>query len=131
MSHIHWYPGHIAKAEKQLKEKLSLVDVVIEVLLTDVFLVEIENVCCTLVAFHQRFDERMNLHLDVGFIGTAILGFGSFVHKCAFLQLRCQIHIHRIHAHQAEREDEAVTSHLDSASWNCIVMVNLQNILQR
>ena len=31
MSHIHWYPGHIAKAEKQLKEKLSLVDVVIEV----------------------------------------------------------------------------------------------------
>ena len=31
MNHIHWYPGHIAKAEKQLKEKLSLVDVVIEV----------------------------------------------------------------------------------------------------
>ena len=30
-SHIHWYPGHIAKAERQLKEKLSLVDVVIEV----------------------------------------------------------------------------------------------------
>ncbi len=29
--HIHWYPGHIAKAEHQLKEKLSLVDVVIEV----------------------------------------------------------------------------------------------------
>jgi len=30
--HIHWYPGHIAKAEKKLKEQLSLVDVVIEVL---------------------------------------------------------------------------------------------------
>ncbi|MBR1776382.1 ribosome biogenesis GTPase YlqF [bacterium] len=29
--HIHWYPGHIAKAERQLKEKLSLVDVIIEV----------------------------------------------------------------------------------------------------
>lgn len=29
--HIHWYPGHIAKAERQLKEKLSLIDVVIEV----------------------------------------------------------------------------------------------------
>ena len=29
--HIHWYPGHIAKAERQRKEKLSLVDVVIEV----------------------------------------------------------------------------------------------------
>ena len=29
--HIHWYPGHIAKAERQLKEKLCLVDVVIEV----------------------------------------------------------------------------------------------------
>lgn len=29
--HIHWYPGHIAKAEHQLKEKLNLVDVVIEV----------------------------------------------------------------------------------------------------
>ena len=29
--HIHWYPGHIAKAEKQLKEQLSLVDAVIEV----------------------------------------------------------------------------------------------------
>ena len=29
--HIQWYPGHIAKAERQLKEKLSLVDVVIEV----------------------------------------------------------------------------------------------------
>ena len=31
MNHIHWYPGHIAKAEKQLKEKLNLVDVIIEV----------------------------------------------------------------------------------------------------
>ena len=31
-THIHWYPGHIAKAERALKEKLSLVDVVIEVL---------------------------------------------------------------------------------------------------
>ncbi len=30
--HIHWYPGHIAKAEKKLKEQLSLVDSVIEVL---------------------------------------------------------------------------------------------------
>lgn len=30
--HIHWYPGHIAKAERQLKEKLNLVDVVVEVL---------------------------------------------------------------------------------------------------
>ena len=29
--HIHWYPGHIAKAEKQLKSQLSLVDAVIEV----------------------------------------------------------------------------------------------------
>ena len=25
--HIHWYPGHIAKAERQLKEKLNLVEV--------------------------------------------------------------------------------------------------------
>ncbi len=32
MSHIHWYPGHIAKAQKELKEKLNLVDVVLEVL---------------------------------------------------------------------------------------------------
>ena len=32
MPHIHWYPGHIAKAEKQLKEQISLVDVVIEIL---------------------------------------------------------------------------------------------------
>ena len=30
--HIHWYPGHIAKAQKQLKEKLNLIDVVIEVI---------------------------------------------------------------------------------------------------
>ena len=30
-THIHWYPGHIAKAEKKLKEQLSLVDAVIEV----------------------------------------------------------------------------------------------------
>ena len=30
--HIHWYPGHIAKAKRALKEKLNLVDVVIEVL---------------------------------------------------------------------------------------------------
>lgn len=29
--HIHWYPGHIAKAERQLKDKLNLVDVIIEV----------------------------------------------------------------------------------------------------
>lgn len=32
MTHIHWYPGHIAKAEKQLKELINLVDVVIEVI---------------------------------------------------------------------------------------------------
>lgn len=32
VGHIHWYPGHIAKAEKKLKEQISLVDVVIEVL---------------------------------------------------------------------------------------------------
>lgn len=32
MSHIHWYPGHIAKAQRNLKEKLALVDVVVEVL---------------------------------------------------------------------------------------------------
>ena len=31
-THIHWYPGHIAKAERRLKEQLSLVDAVIEVL---------------------------------------------------------------------------------------------------
>lgn len=31
MGNLHWYPGHIAKAEKQLKEKINLVDVVIEV----------------------------------------------------------------------------------------------------
>ena len=31
-THIHWYPGHIAKAERLLKEKLNLVDVVIEVI---------------------------------------------------------------------------------------------------
>jgi len=30
--HIHWYPVHIAKAQRALKEKLSLVDVVVEVL---------------------------------------------------------------------------------------------------
>ena len=30
--HIHWYPGHIAKAQRQLKEKLNLVDVIIEVI---------------------------------------------------------------------------------------------------
>ncbi len=32
MAHIHWYPGHIAKAQRNLKERLSLVDVVVEVL---------------------------------------------------------------------------------------------------
>lgn len=30
--HIHWYPGHIAQAERKLKEQLSLVDAVIEVI---------------------------------------------------------------------------------------------------
>lgn len=30
-THIHWYPGHIAKAERKLKDQLSLVDAVIEV----------------------------------------------------------------------------------------------------
>jgi ribosome biogenesis GTPase A len=32
MSLIQWYPGHIAKAERKLKEHLKLVDVVLEVL---------------------------------------------------------------------------------------------------
>ena len=30
-THIHWYPGHIAKAERKLKEQLNLVDAIIEV----------------------------------------------------------------------------------------------------
>lgn len=30
MSRFNWYPGHIAKAEKELKEKIKLVDLVIE-----------------------------------------------------------------------------------------------------
>ena len=32
MEFIHWYPGHIAKAEKKLKEQINLIDVIIEVL---------------------------------------------------------------------------------------------------
>lgn len=32
MVHIHWYPGHIAKAERKLREQLNLVDVVIEII---------------------------------------------------------------------------------------------------
>lgn len=32
MEHIHWYPGHIAKAEKKLKEQIGITDVIIEVL---------------------------------------------------------------------------------------------------
>lgn len=31
MQFIHWYPGHIAKAERKLKEQLNLVDIVVEV----------------------------------------------------------------------------------------------------
>ncbi len=31
-NHIHWYPGHIAKAERQLKDKLKQIDVILEVL---------------------------------------------------------------------------------------------------
>lgn len=31
-NHIHWYPGHIAKAERQLKEKLNQIDIVLEIL---------------------------------------------------------------------------------------------------
>ena len=31
-NHIHWYPGHIAKAERQLKEKLNQIDLVLEIL---------------------------------------------------------------------------------------------------
>ena len=32
VEHIHWYPGHIAKAERKLREQINVVDVVIEVL---------------------------------------------------------------------------------------------------
>jgi ribosome biogenesis GTPase A len=32
MPFINWYPGHIAKAERKLKEQISLVDMVIEVI---------------------------------------------------------------------------------------------------
>ena len=28
---VQWYPGHIAKAERRLKEQLNMVDVVLEV----------------------------------------------------------------------------------------------------
>ena len=29
---INWYPGHMAKARREMKEKLELIDVVIEVI---------------------------------------------------------------------------------------------------
>lgn len=32
MNNIQWYPGHIAKAERQLKEKLNQIDVILEVI---------------------------------------------------------------------------------------------------
>lgn len=28
---VQWYPGHIAKAERRLKEQMNMVDVVLEV----------------------------------------------------------------------------------------------------
>jgi len=31
MHMVQWYPGHIARAERQLKEQLKMVDVVLEV----------------------------------------------------------------------------------------------------
>lgn len=31
MNFLQWYPGHIAKTEKELKEQLKLMDVVLEV----------------------------------------------------------------------------------------------------
>jgi len=31
ISTLQWYPGHIAKTEKELKEQLRLMDVVIEI----------------------------------------------------------------------------------------------------
>ena len=32
MASIHWYPGHIAKAERKLQEQASLVDIILEVI---------------------------------------------------------------------------------------------------
>ena len=32
MPFIHWYPGHIAKAERKLREQIGLVDVILEVI---------------------------------------------------------------------------------------------------
>jgi ribosome biogenesis GTPase A len=32
MPTIHWYPGHIAKAERKLKEQLNLIDIILEVI---------------------------------------------------------------------------------------------------
>jgi len=32
MPTIHWYPGHIAKAERKLQEKLNLIDIILEVI---------------------------------------------------------------------------------------------------
>lgn len=31
-NHIHWYPGHIAKAERELKQKLNQIDVILEII---------------------------------------------------------------------------------------------------
>ncbi|MDD3013102.1 MAG: ribosome biogenesis GTPase YlqF [Candidatus Gastranaerophilales bacterium] len=32
MPTIHWYPGHIAKAERKLQEKVNLIDIILEVI---------------------------------------------------------------------------------------------------
>ncbi len=32
MNNIQWYPGHIAKAERQLKEKLNQIDIILEII---------------------------------------------------------------------------------------------------
>ena len=31
IEYIHWYPGHMAKAKREIKENLKLINVVIEI----------------------------------------------------------------------------------------------------
>jgi len=62
---ISWYPGHIAKAERELAEYLKKVDVVIEVMI----LLLILNFCC------KRYPQgsgRPDSHFNHTSIGTEV-----------------------------------------------------------
>ena len=79
------------------------VQILVEAFVVVVTRTEIEDGFGASILPHKGFKKRMDFHLDVGFITSAVFGLRSIVFDVAILVVCSREQINGVHAHQTER----------------------------